>query len=358
MRVILFAAVATATLTEVERPHHHHRAHPLKDLQQLEETSSKHRHHHNQHHHHRHHKPEGDAAEIKLVGGSAEEHDDQPVASTAEATKSRSEIKSAMDTLITEETKKVMAYIDRRATDLGKQHATSKAKANAKLATQRAFRATLRITGDKAVSYCKSLSKLGHMPALCEQESKVLLKTLQRETLARWENSAVDVAIPKAAAEAATAAKTATKAATTQDIKMASNKIAKRIFQLEFPKAEMEWNTIHEKEMETLRAKKVEFFKHFTATTIEKTRAAVKSALWDAPIKSANTRMAAAAKKQAETTSARVSAETLAPKFVKAARAALPLAVRTAHHKAMAQWAPGWKPDGKAVDGDTADLIA
>lgn len=333
MRVILIATVAAATLTEVEHPHHH-RHH----LQQLEETSSKHRHHHNEHHHqHRHHKPAGNAAEIKLVDGSAMEHEKQPVASTAEATKSRSEIKAAMDALVTEETTKVMAYIDRRATDLGKKHATIKAKANAKLATERAFRATLRITGDKAMSYCKSLSKLGHMPALCEQESKVLLKTLQRETLTRWEGSAVDAAIPKASSEAAAAAKTATKAATTADIKVASNKIAKRIFQLEFPKAEMEWNTLYEKEMETLRAKKVEFYKHFTATTIEKARTAVKSALWDAPIKSADTRMAAAAKQQAETTSARVSAETLAPKFVKAARAALPLAVRTAHHKAMAQ---------------------
>mmetsp|Transcript_59091 Transcript_59091/g.129445 ORF Transcript_59091/g.129445 Transcript_59091/m.129445 type:complete len:355 (+) Transcript_59091:111-1175(+) len=299
------------------------------------------------------------SAAMVIHGKSAQGHSaaKQPVANDYFSDKSRRELRSAMSALVKAEIPKVEHYLKRRADDLGLHHSKLASKRNAGLAVRRAFRAAQRITASKAITYCKSLSKLSSMPPLCEEESRAMLNTLQRETLARWVGSAYDASVPIASAEASKSAFNATQAATIHDINVATNKISKRIFQVEYPNAQAKWAEIYAHEMKVLDQKKVEFFQKFTRELIPKVKISITNAMWDKPIKDANARMEVSAKKQAEITSARVSAETLAPKYVAAARAAMPLAIRTAHQKAMNQWVPGWAPDRPSVSGFKSDLV-
>jgi hypothetical protein len=269
----------------------------------------------------------------------------------------QSTIDAAMTALAVAEIPRMNAYLERTSKEIAAKHAKREAKKAASVATGRAFRAARTITATKASQYCASISHLASLPSMCDEEARQLMNTLKRSKLAAWESSANDAAVAPAQKAAAAAALAKAKPAAKTEIEAVARRMGRRYFQLEYPRAQNKWLEIENKEKTTLARKKAAFYKAATDAIILEVNKKVKAALWDKPITTAMTKMTAAAKAEARKTAANVAAATLAPKFVTAAKAALPIAVRAAHKKAIDQWNPKWSPSSTSVDGATPDLI-
>jgi len=270
----------------------------------------------------------------------------------------QSKISTAMTALAAAEVPRMNAYLERASQQIAATHAKAEAKKAASLATGRAFRAARTITATKASQYCASISRLASLPSMCDEEARQLMNTLKRSKLSAWESAANDAAVAPAQKAAAAAALQKAKPAAKLEIEAVARRMGRRYFQLEYPRAQNKWLEIENKEKATLAQKKAAFYKAATEAIIKEVNKKVKAALWDKPITNAMATMTAAAKLQARKTAASVAAGTLAPKFVTAAKAALPIAVRAAHKKAIDQWNPKWSPASSSVDGATPDLIA
>mmetsp|Transcript_23144 Transcript_23144/g.56275 ORF Transcript_23144/g.56275 Transcript_23144/m.56275 type:complete len:451 (-) Transcript_23144:52-1404(-) len=255
------------------------------------------------------------------------------------------------------ETPRVLAHLRRLSKDIGRKHAASESKRSAKVATGRAFRATRRITSARARKACSGLSRMANLPFICENEAAALVDTLKRSKLGTWQHAARMTALKSASTAAANAGFAATKAITTKEIAVAAKDISNRVLQIEFPKIDNKWRQMEYNEKLNLARKKVAFFRAAAKEIAEQLRPKVKAALWGEPVRRAVRVMRGAAKTQAKITSKKVVAAALAPKFVAAARGALPKAVRKAHGAAISKWKPGWKPAANRVNGYMPDLI-
>eukprot|EP00451_Oxyrrhis_marina_P002555 CAMPEP_0204254578 /NCGR_PEP_ID=MMETSP0468-20130131/2620_1 /ASSEMBLY_ACC=CAM_ASM_000383 /TAXON_ID=2969 /ORGANISM="Oxyrrhis marina" /LENGTH=738 /DNA_ID=CAMNT_0051228327 /DNA_START=115 /DNA_END=2331 /DNA_ORIENTATION=- len=281
-----------------------------------------------------------------------------PAHNTPEGRATKKIVDSAVATLVSTETPKIMQYLQRMSQDLGKHHADKAVRAAAKVAVGRAFRAAKTITAARAVRYCKQLSKLASLPPLCEQQAHGLLNTLKRSKLAMWEKAAGDYATATTRSDATREGYKATKAVTPLEIRAVAAQIGKRVFLTEYPKMDYRWKEIAEFEKKRLAERKIAFFKAASAAIVKAITPKIKTALWGTPVTEAEVIIGKVAKAEAQKTAVKISARAVAPKLVAAARAALPLAVRSAHKKAMDKWGTTWKPASKAVDGTKADVIA
>lgn len=255
------------------------------------------------------------------------------------------------------ETPRVLAHLRRLSKDIGRKHAAAESTRTAKVATGRAFRATRRITAARARKACSGLSRMSNLPFICENEAAALVDTLKRSKLGTWQHAARMTALKSASTAAANAGFAATQAITTKEIAVAAKDISNRVLQIEFPKIDNKWRQMEYNEKLNLARKKVAFFRAAAKEIAEQLRPKVKAALWGEPVRRAVRVMRGAAKTQAKLTSKKVVAAALAPKFVAAARGALPKAVRKAHGVAISKWKPGWKPAENTVNGYMPDLI-
>jgi hypothetical protein len=253
-------------------------------------------------------------------------------------------LKSATDTA-NKEGRKAVASLKRRAVNIGRAQGSSAAKFQSTRATNAAFSATVALVGRKAKHYCKSISTLHRLPAMCEAEGKALFSALKTKgKVLVWRNQAQDAATLAASKAAALAGfqSAAGNAYATM------HPLAKRVAQQEFNRMWASFAAKWKKQEKANQARMIKnkrlFFKTATQTIIAHAQAAVKKYIGSRLHAQAGRRMHYAARVAAARVSKKVVARTLAPHFIRASSKALPIAVRIAAKKALKSWTPSWSP--------------
>jgi len=242
-------------------------------------------------------------------------------------------------------------HVQRIARDIAVREAKIAAKTAASTATGRAFRAARRLTGAQAKQHCEKMSHVDSMPALCRDEAVKFMDQLKRTKLTAWEQEAQRVAESFAQHDAFTAAHDAAVAVAKKQIQSYADTLTSSMYERFWQKASAEWSTMEAEDAKALAAKKTAFFKARTAAMVKEVQKKTTRQVWKHPIKLALEKMTAVARVEAKKVASKVAAEAVAPRFAKAAKALLPLAVRSAHTKAVARWKPKWAPATAAVDG-------
>lgn len=242
-------------------------------------------------------------------------------------------------------------HVQRVARDIAVREAKAAAKAAASTATGRAFRAARRLTGAQAKQHCEKMSHVDSMPALCRDEAVRFLDQLKRTKLTAWEHEAQRVAESFAQHDAFNAAHNAAMAVGKKQIQSYADTLTSSMYERFWQEASAEWSAIEAQDAKALSAKKTAFFKARTAAMIKEVQKKTTRQVWKHPIKLALEKMTVVARVEAKRVANKVAAEAVAPRFAKAAKALLPLAVRSAHTKAVARWKPKWVPAASAVDG-------
>mmetsp|Transcript_33432 Transcript_33432/g.81627 ORF Transcript_33432/g.81627 Transcript_33432/m.81627 type:complete len:368 (+) Transcript_33432:91-1194(+) len=269
-----------------------------------------------------------------------------------EETKLRAATADATNAVLAEERPKLLTKLKANAKAAGDKFAKSTAAANAKAAVVRAHSITANILGRKATTVCGSMSNLKALPAVCASEAATMFQKVLSVAKKDWQPAAARAAEGPAATMAANAAFKAVISVPGKVVPPVAFDAARAVFEKEWARHQKEWETLSAQKMEAMARAKDTYWVKAKDNLVAQVKSEVKKAVWDAPVKAADNKIARVADSTADKVSRLAVTNNLAPQFAASAKKALTTAVRAANGKYMTSWEATWKLAPMATQGE------
>mmetsp|Transcript_6090 Transcript_6090/g.14576 ORF Transcript_6090/g.14576 Transcript_6090/m.14576 type:complete len:469 (-) Transcript_6090:28-1434(-) len=256
-----------------------------------------------------------------------------------------------IEKILARERPKLYARLKEESKKAADKFAKSESKRNANAAARRGFEITRGLLGRKAADTCGSMSKMRALPDKCTATATGMFDKVKPLATSKWARAAEKAAIDPTSKAANEAAYTSVRDFPIEIMPPAAYQAARVLYNKLYLEYKTKYEALVSKTMANIEKEKVDFFEKSKKDLQKKLEKEVKDAIWDQPIKVANAKITDVAKEQAHFKAKEQVSSIMAPQFIRAAKNALMLSVRSAQKTAIDEWVPTWDLRSRQVNG-------